>query len=387
MIGRSTVGNDILTELDISYDEVIEGDSTMGSGATSVKRGIESCIAVVLLGLLGVLACSGSEELEPVTEPASEGAESSKTPAQASSTPIALAPQFGGLIQAIGPYVSEVLAHDDGRLEAQIRDLQGRPVPTEGSSLTIEVGREAEGAPAPVQVSMTPQGERFVGTVVGASGPSPVSLTYTPPEGVTVINATYPEVEIAPSEVSVEPRHQGRVTIVGDNRVELAAAPSGEVMVSVTDLRGTPVPPSEVTFQEVRVVTPSGPQVVELEPRGAVFVGTLPEPPPPNFSVSFDLQVRGHPYHGVTFRGYHPVAPGIVVIAPPPPPRWGPPTVEVTIGGHPGRGWAKGHYRRGHPGKGWAKGHYRGGGHPGKGRGHYRGGGRGGGRGRGRGKR
>lgn len=357
----------------------------MGCSAASVTRIIMYLLLGCSLGLFGVVACSGSEELEAVTEPVVDGGKASATPAEAGSAPIALAPQFGGLIQAIGPYVSEVLAHDDGRLEAQVRDLQGRPVPTKGASLTLEVGREVEGSPAPVQVLMTPQGERFVGKVVGASGSTPVSLTYSPPGGEAVVNATYLSVELPPNEVSIEPRHRGRVTIVGDNRVELAATPTGEVMVSVTDLQGTPVPPSEVEFQEVRVVTPSGPQVVELEPRGAVFVGTLSSPPPPNFSVSFDFRVRGHPYHGVSFRGYHPVAPGVVVVAPPPPPLWGPPTVEVTIGGHPGKGWAKGHIRHGgHPGKGWAKGHYRRGGHPGKGRGKGHGGGRGHGRGGGK---
>lgn len=339
-----------------------------------MTRCVEKILLVghlMLLGFVVGLGCSESVETEPVSQ-------ASTTTDQAGSAPTALSPQFGGLIQALGPYVAEILSNDDGRLEAQIRDLQGQPVSSDGASLTVEVGQ----GDSPIQVAMTPEGDRYVGTVAGASGPAPVALSYTPPGTDRVVNATFPEVALHAVEVEVEPRHQGQVSIVGDNRVELTAAPSGEVMVSVTDLRGTPVPPSEVEFQEVRVVTPSGPQVVTLEPQGAVFVGSLAAPPPPSFSVSYDINVRGRPYHSVYFRGYRPVAPGVVVIAPPPPPRWGPPTVDVYIGGHPGR-------IKGHRGKGWAKGHYHGKGHyrgKGRGKGHYYGGHRGKGHGKGRGK-
>lgn len=343
------------------------------------RRAIERCLWCVGLGVISAMACSGSEELEPVTETVDAGGSKSGHE-EAGAGPIVLTPQLGGLIQAIGPYVAELLVRDDGHLEAQVRDLRGNPITTEGASLTVELGGAGGGEGGPVQVVMTPEGDRFVGTIAGPGGRSSVRFMYAPPGADTVINATYPEVDLPAVEAAVEPRHQGRVSIVGDNRVEVATDSRGEVMVSVTDLRGTPVPPSEVELQQVRVITPSGPQVVDLEPRGDVFVGTLGAPPPPSFSVALDLRVKGRPPRGVYLRGYHPLPPGVLVVAPAPPPPIGPPTVEVTIGGHPGKGWAKGHYRGGHPGKGWAKGH-RWGGNPGKGKGW------GGGHGRGHGKR
>jgi hypothetical protein len=306
-------------------------------------------------------ACSQSEEeLAPVTEAAA--APANAVGGAAAPAAVNLQPMIGGVIQALGPYVAELVTREGGRIEAQVRDLQGRPVATDGATMSVEVGGADR---PPVQVVMTPEGDRFVGTATGASGPAPVSLYYTPPGQPAEVTASFPQVVVHVSGPAVAPRHQGQVSIVGDNRFEVAAEPDGEVTVSVADMSGDPVPPAEVQLREVTVVTPEGPRVVVLEPRGTVFVGSLGAPPPPDFSVDFDVVVRGRHHPRVHLRHFHPVAPGIVVVAPPPPPSWGPPVVEVYVDDHPGKGWAKGHWMHGggHPGKGWGHGGGHGGGH------------------------
>lgn len=341
----------------------MKGSSTFGSPR----------LATLWFGLacgIAAPACSRPEEaLAPVTEATT--APASAAGVAAAPATVNTRPMFGGAVQALGPYLAELLTKEGGRIEAQVRDLQGRPVATDGATMSVEIGDP--GRPR-VQVAMTPEGDRFVGTTTGASGPMPVSLSYTPAGQPIEVTASFPQVVVHASGPAVEPRHQGHVSIVGDNRFEVAAEPDGEVTVSVTDLGGTPVAPADVQLREVTVVTPEGPRVVVLEPRGTVFVGTLGAPPPPDFSVRFDVVVRGHHHPRVHLRHIHPVAPGVVVIAPPPPPSWGPPAVEVYVGGHPGKGWAKGHWHHGgwgHPGKGWGHGGGRGHGH-GHGHGHGR---------------
>jgi hypothetical protein len=355
---------------------------------------------MVVTALSAALASCAQQEEPAAGAPASGGDAAAATPAPAvAASGFALAPVMGGVVRAVGQYIVELVARPDGRVEAQVWDAERRPVAEDAVTVTAEVG----GGEAPIPVPLVREGDRYVGTVVGVEGPRPVSVVVEP-EGQPEVEVAFPDVTLSAPEVVVEaPQHSGQVTVVGDNRVEVAAAPDGQVYVSVTDYQGVPLPPDVVTLHHVTVVTPAGPRVVVLEPQGAMFVGTLGIPPPPTFSVFFDLGVGPRIYHRVRFRTFHPLPPTAVVVVPPyfhHPGKgwhkgWGPYRAGPPVA-HPGKGW--GPAKAGRPGGGWAKGHHAGTpfgppgqvravGHGGGPPGHVRGGGGGGGRGHGHGKR
>jgi hypothetical protein len=97
--------------------------------------------------------------------------------------------------------------------------------------------------------------------------------------------------------------------------VEVTASADGQVFVSVADRRGNLLHPSTVQLSPVMIVTPAGRQRVSLQPRGGYFYGVLDGPPPPLFSVGFDVGVGGHWYRRVRTRRLRPLAPGFTVEA------------------------------------------------------------------------
>lgn len=213
------------------------------------------CIIGVSLPILGGPLCSSSDE----------GGDQLTAVASSTEVPVeSVGPQFGGVTQPLGPYIAE-LRPQDKQLEVQVRDRWGQPVPMKGASLTARLG----GSDEPVQIVLRPRGQKFVGEIVTADGPGPVVLAYSPPGDPTVLDSSFPSVPLPMVKADISPRHHGQVSYVGDHRVEFTVTPEGEVMASVTDSNGVPVPPSEVDFEQVRLVTPSGPRVVELQPRGA----------------------------------------------------------------------------------------------------------------------
>jgi uncharacterized membrane protein YgcG len=356
--------------------------------------------------MLFVLASCSREQGSPAQRTDAAAGPSERAAAPPLAAGVGLVPLFGGVVRQVGQYVVELLARDDGSIQAQVRDPQGQPVPPEA----IEVTAAIDNAGTEVEVPMVPTEGRYVGVVAGVQGPHDVTVNVAP-EGTPEVQVAFPAVEVTSVEARVEPLHSGQVTFVGDNRVEVAAQNDGEVYVSVTDYQGVPLPPTAVQLHHVTVVTPTGPQVVVLEPRGAIFVGTLGVPPPPTFAVSFDLRVHDMWYRRVRLRHFRPLPPTAVVTVPavfpapgvwlpvwgPPPPVWGPAPVKV----HPGKGWAKGwgphpiKVQAGHgPAKAWSPAPAKGGGHgvvvgtPPRRGGHGggdpgRGGGHGGGRGQG----
>ncbi len=308
----------------------------------------------LLMGVLG--GCSKSKQDAPPAAQAAMG-----NPGLTVSAAAAFIPRFGGLVQEVGNYVVELLVKDDGRLEAQVRNKKdGQPVSPVSTSLSAEIDIQGE----PVRVVMMPKNDRFIGTVAGVEGSVPVSLSFSPPNAQVEMQTTFPAVPVVAMEGTVSPQHSGQVSIVGDHRVEVATAATGQVMVSVTDLHGAPLPPSAIELRYIRIMTSSGPQIVALRPQGAVFVGVLDMPPPPTFSVHFDMKVRGHLYSGVHLRHMRPLPPGIIVSVPPPfavaaPLSGG---VHLRQSKHPGRGRHKGWRNHqvkasgSHPGRGWHKG-------------------------------
>ncbi len=325
--------------------------------------------------LLCLVGCAEEEASEDAVDPL---------------TVAAFAPQAGGQVQPLGNYAVELVPTADGRLQVHLRDAQGQPVTPDGATLTAEVANgEKQRSVTLVRDAEQPH---YVGVVPGITGSHPVKVILSSPEEqAPEVETTFPAVMLAATAVNAEPWHNGQVSFVGDNRVEVATASDGQVTVSVTDLDGSPVPPQAVDLRTVHITTPEGPRIIPLQPQGPVFVGHFGAPPPPRFNATVDLRIRGRHYPRVRIRHAHPLPPGVVVHVAHRPPApvvvhgpWGPPpppVVDVHIGhpgggwskghgwrGHPGKGWGKGHGRRGHPGRGWAKGHG-GRGHPGRGHG------------------
>lgn len=284
-------------------------------------------ITLAVLTAAGALHCS--DDSEPAQPPEVSAAMPDQLTnqqgyAQQAAAPAALSPQFGGMVQSVGQYVVELLPRDDGRLEAQVRDQNGQPVNPHGLELAAEVAREA--ADDPLQVVMLPTDDRFIGTVAGVDGEHPVRLLLHHPQQPTPFQqTTFPAVPLAPQPASLAPQHQGEVSIVGDTRFEVAAASDGEIHLSVTDLDGRPLPPSAVDLDQLQLLGPSGPQVVPLRVQDAVYVGDLGGPPPPSFSVSFNVGFGSRHYRGVRLRELSPLPPARVVRVPPrfhQPDRW-----------------------------------------------------------------
>lgn len=235
-----------------------------------------------------------------------------------------LAAQFGGIVQKIGNYIVEILPKPDGQIEAQIRNEAGQPVSPDEVQLNIEIqnpvqNKAPDSAQDAVQVVMIPKDNRFVGTIPGVQGTHNISVSLKPATGGNEVNVTFPQVSLQSPQISVEPVHQGQVSIVGDNKLEVAMEADGKVMVSVADLQGNVIPTAEVDLREITVETSQGPKVVVLQPEGAFFVGRIDVPPPPNLVVHFNLGVHGVHYRHVRIHRIHPLPRGVIVNVVPPP--------------------------------------------------------------------
>jgi hypothetical protein len=251
------------------------------------------------------------------TQPAVDTSAAYAPPA-ALATPAGLTPQFGGVVQALGQYIVELLSRDDGHLEAQVRDLQGQTVSPQGYEIEAEIPNGGE----PVQVVMLPMDDRFVGTIPnvrGLNGRRVVELVLSAADAVEPIaRTTFSDLNLVPVRVAAAaPQHHGHVRVVGDTRVEVTVMPNRRVYVSVTDLEGAPIPPSAIGLNQITLVGPAGPQVVSLQPQGALFVGMLAAPPPPNYSVVFDISYGPRSFRHVRFYNNRPAPPTVVVQVPP----------------------------------------------------------------------
>ncbi len=215
-------------------------------------------------------------------------------------------PQHGGVVQASGNYFVELVPEPEGKLSAYVRDGTGGAPPPAQVELGAEV-RPANGPPASVALVHDPDDDRYEGTLSGVpAGTHPVEVTLG--IGPSESKAEFPAVALSVAPGIAAAAHGGVVTIAGEQRLEVVAAPAGEVHVYVTEPSGAAVPIDDVELPSVTMHLPAGPRVVPLRKHGAYFVGTLGAPLPPRFGAGFSVRVRGkhHP---------HVLVPGVVLSA------------------------------------------------------------------------
>lgn len=91
-----------------------------------------------------------------------------------------------------------------------------------------------------------------------------------------------------------EPRHGGVVTMMGDLHVEMVVAPSGEVLLYVSDAVRRPIPPSEAKGT-VRIERPGFKTTLPLRVDSSTALIAAGPPPRVAADYTYVLQVRGVP--------------------------------------------------------------------------------------------
>lgn len=196
-----------------------------------------------------------------------------------------------GIVQEQQGVKVELVPMSDGTVRAYLTDAAGSPQRATGEvKMTVS-------APSfsPTAVTMAPAegGAYLVGKLPGPPPAGPANVEIAFPAGVTF---AYNSVPFAPGTVAVAPvaappvavattgipagfvaPHQGTVTRVGDNLVEVVILPKGEVQTYVYTLTGQPVPVSEVSIPEIEIEYKKKPYKVKMEPSKTepYLVGTI----------------------------------------------------------------------------------------------------------------
>lgn len=276
-----------------------------------------------------------------------------------------------GIIQEQQGTKVELVPMTDGTVRAYITDAAGTP-----QRATSEV-KMTVSAPSfsPTDVTMAPAegGAYLVGRLPGPPPSSPATVAVAFPAGVTfnyeavpfapgiavapvvpVVTVTTPPTEGVPP--SFAPPHQGTVTRVGDNLVEVVIMPKGEVHAYAYTLDAQPIPVAEVSIPEIEIQYQKKPYKVVMAPASAepYLVGhidakvEIPAQAEIVVACPKPVKIKSVVYEptAVVFAPYvvaapivvvapavivTPPAPPTVVVTPPPPVVVTPPTVGVGV--------------------------------------------------------
>jgi uncharacterized membrane protein YphA (DoxX/SURF4 family) len=135
--------------------------------------------------------------------------------------------------------------------------------------------------------------------IVPVMADAAVPANYTPPPLPPPASAWPPLGAAAPTVATKphadhEPRHGGVVTMMGDLHVEMVVAPSGEVLLYVSDAVRRPIPPSEAKGA-VRIERPGFNTTLPLRVDSSTALIAVGPPPRVAANYTYVLQVRGVP--------------------------------------------------------------------------------------------
>src|SRR5690606_11468814 len=125
-----------------------------------------------------------------------------------------------------GARVVELLPHEGGEIEAEVRDASGEPIANAKLEVSVQ---SAGGEPVAVPLRYQPRQKRYVGRAPGevTIAPGPVEVRVAP-------RGSEPTVGVAPMvAVAAQPAHGGQVVLVGPAAPEVRVGADGVVRAYV----------------------------------------------------------------------------------------------------------------------------------------------------------